>query len=188
MRVGGLRAVHGKKYRVTTDSSHSHPVAANLLGQEFSTPGANTVWLADISSVWTTEGRLYLAAVMDLWSRRIIGWAMERRMTRQLVLDAMTMALETRVPGAGLLHHSDRGSQYASRDFQALLEAHGVSCSMSRKGNCWDNAVMESFFHTLKVEACTRLGLRRVQTLDRRSSNTSKRITTPNACIPRWDT
>lgn len=152
MRGNGLRAVHGKKYRVTTDSSHRQPVAANLLGQEFSTPDANTVWLADITYVWTKEGWLYLAAVMDLWSRRIIGWAMEPRMTRQLVLDAMHMALKTRVPGEGLMHHSDRGSQYASKDFQALLEVHGVSCSMSRKGNCWDNAVMESFFHTLKVE------------------------------------
>jgi putative transposase len=152
MREHGIKAVHRRKYRVTTDSSHARPVAENVLAQAFTTPAADRVWVADITYVWTDEGWLYLAAVLDLYSRRIVGWSMQARMTQDLVLDAVAMAIRDRRPQAGLLHHTDRGSQYAAADYQALLARHGISCSMSRSGNCYDNAVMESFFHSLKVE------------------------------------
>ena len=152
MREHGIKAVHRRKYRVTTDSSHARPVAENVLAQAFTTPAADRVWVADITYVWTDEGWLYLAAVLDLYSRRIVGWSMQTRLTQDLVLDAVAMAIRDRRPQAGLLHHTDRGSQYAAADYQALLARHGISCSMSRSGNCYDNAVMESFFHSLKVE------------------------------------
>ncbi len=152
MREHGIRSVHRKKFRVTTDSDHKMPVAPNLLDQCFETESANQKWVADITYVWTFEGWLYLAAVLDLYSRRIVGWCMRPRMSRELVLEALEMALGRRRPEPGLVHHSDRGSQYASNEFQEALEARGITCSMSRRGNCWDNAVMESFFHTLKVE------------------------------------
>ena len=152
MRKHGIRAKTAKKFKVTTDSKHNHPVAENVLNRQFTPAGKDQAWAADITYIWTEEGWLYLAAVIDLYSRRIIGWSMQERMTQDLVLDAMTMALESRGKISGLIHHSDRGSQYAAGDFQRLLEQRGIVCSMSRKGNCWDNAVMESFFHTLKVE------------------------------------
>jgi transposase InsO family protein len=127
-------------------------VARNKLARGFSTPLADRVWVADITYVGTKEGWLYLAAVMDLYSRRIVGWCMESHMREQLVLRALEMAVESRRPGKDLLHHSDRGSQYAAEAYQAYLARQGMECSMSGKGDCWDNAVMESFFHTLKVE------------------------------------
>jgi transposase InsO family protein len=137
---------------VTTDSKHKFPVAPNILVQNFSAEGPDRVWLSDITYVPTTEGRLYLAAVMDLYSRRIVGWAMSDSLHRQLVLDALHMAISARQPLPGLLHHSDRGSQYASDEYQALLTQYQMVSSMSRKGNCYDNAPMESFFGTFKVE------------------------------------
>jgi len=146
MRQHGLRASCAKKFRVTTDSRHSLPVAENVLNR------ADRIWLADITYIWTQEGWLYLACVLDACSRRIVGWSMQERMTQDLVLDALKMALGRRRPDAGLMHHSDRGSQYASAAFQSLLRAENISCSMSRRGNCWDNAMMESFFATLKKE------------------------------------
>jgi putative transposase len=152
MRKDGLYAKTKRKFKVTTDSSHSHPVAANLLNRKFNQAGPNQAWACDITYIWTAEGWLYLAIVMDLFSRTIVGWSMAERMTRQLVMDALTMATKRRNPLRGLMHHSDRGSQYASDDYQALLAKYGMICSMSRTGNCWDNAPAESFFGILKRE------------------------------------
>ena len=152
MRQAGLKATVAKKFVVTTDSKHELPIAENLLNREFGATEANTKWASDITYVWTREGWLYLAVVLDLFSRRIVGWCMQQSMDRSIVLKALEMALGQRQPGVGLLHHSDRGSQYASGDFQDRLESAGISCSMSRRGNCWDNAPVESFFGTLKQE------------------------------------
>jgi transposase InsO family protein len=154
MRAHALVGKQRRTYRVTTtDSRHALPVAANVLDRQFTPAAPNRVWVSDITYVPTGEGWLYLATVMDLYARRIVGWALSARIDRGLVLDALTDALRRRQPAPGLLHHSDRGSQYASADYQALLAQHGLIPSMSRTGNCWDNAPMESFFHTLKVEA-----------------------------------
>jgi len=152
MKEEGIRAKSKRKFRVTTDSKHSLPTAPNLLNRNFSTDRPNQLWLTDITYIPTREGWLYLAAVLDMHSRRIVGWAMSNRIHRQLVIDAMLMAIWQRKPDKGLLHHSDRGSQYCSQEYQNLLKRHGMVCSMSRKGDCWDNAPMESFFHTLKTE------------------------------------
>lgn len=152
MRTAQIRAKSARKWRATTQSSHRLPVAQNTLNRAFSVAQPNRVWAGDISYVWTAEGWLYLAVVMDLYSRAVIGWAMSERLTAELATQALTMALWRRKPAGGLLHHSDRGIQYAAGDYQRLLADHGIVCSMSRKGNCWDNAVVESFFHTLKVE------------------------------------
>ena len=153
MRENSLRAKQGKKYKpLTTDSQHDLPVAPNILNRQFKRQCPNEVWVADITYIATQEGWLYLAAVLDLFSRRIVGWAMDERMTQELPLRALHMAAQRRRPPRGLLHHSDRGSQYASAAYQQALKEYGMVCSMSRKGNCWDNAVMESWFHTLKVE------------------------------------
>lgn len=152
MREDGLRSKVCRKYRVTTDSNHSMPVADNLLGRKFGQEAPNKAWVADITYIWTQEGWMYLAAVLDLYSRMVVGWSMASRITRGIVMDAVRMAIARRKPQDGLMHHSDRGSQYSSQEFQELLTTYGVVCSMSRKGNCWDNAVMESFFGTLKKE------------------------------------
>lgn len=152
MRTLGLRARAARKYKATTQSQHDLPVAPNRLGQNFTAPAPNRVWVSDITYLWTAEGWLYLAAVLDLHARSVVGWAMADRMTRDLVMAALVMAVGRRRPEPGLIVHSDRGSQYASHAYQALLAAHGYLCSMSRKGDCYDNAAMESFFHTLKVE------------------------------------
>lgn len=153
MRANDMRATCSEKFRVTTDSDHSLRVAENVLNREFVQDSPDRVWLSDISYVWTREGWLYLACVLDTYSRKVVGWSMSERMTKKLVLDALGMALSRRRPDAAqLLHHSDRGSQYASVAFQQLLRAENITCSMSRKGNCWDNAMMESFFATLKKE------------------------------------
>lgn len=152
MRKHGIRAKTKKKFKATTDSKHTMPVAENLLNREFEAKRPNAVWTTDISFMWTREGWMYLAIVLDLFSRRIVGWAMDKRIKKQLVIDALVMAIGRRRPGPGLLHHSDRGSQYASKDYQALLKKHGFIGSMSRKGDCWDNAPTESFFSSLKRE------------------------------------
>jgi len=152
MATEGIRAKMKRKFRATTDSRHSHPVAANLLNRDFQTKEINKVWVTDITYIWTWTGWLYLAAVMDLGSRRIVGWALEKHMTKEFACRALTMAYNRRRPPKGLIHHSDRGSQYASHEYQKLLNSYGMKCSMSRKGDCWDNAPMESFFHTLKTE------------------------------------
>jgi len=152
MREEGLEGQRKRRFRVTTDSGHSHPVAANELNRNFTTSAPNKVWVTDITYIWTREGWIYLAAVLDLFSRRVVGWSMDSYLDRTLALDALGMALRTRHPETGLVHHSDRGVQYASEDYRNRLREHGIICSMSRKGDCWDNAVAESFFSTLKAE------------------------------------
>jgi putative transposase len=152
MRELGIRARHKRQFRVTTNSKHDHPVAPNLLNRQFKVNAPNKVWVADITYIRTFEGWLYLAAVMDLYSRKIVGWAMSDTISTELALSALRMAIQRRRPTKGLMHHSDRGVQYASHPYQKVLKAHQMVCSMSRKGNCWDNAVMESFFSTLKTE------------------------------------
>ena len=152
MRVQGIAAKTARKFRHTTDSNHDLPVAANLLERAFDPATANTAWVADFTFIPTREGWLYLAAVEDLFSRRVVGWAMSDRMTSRLVVDALAMAVQFRLPKEGLLAHSDRGSQYASEHYRRLLAKHGIECSMSRRANCWDNAPMESFFASLKKE------------------------------------
>mgnify|MGYP003296217482 CR=1 FL=1 len=152
MRHRGLAARRRRRYRVTTDSRHPFPVAANVLARQFTAPAPDAVWVTDITYIPTGEGWLYLAVILDLYSRGIVGWAMSDRITRQLTLDALGMALARRQPAPGLLHHSDQGGTYASEDYQDILDARGIVCSMSRRGNCYDNAVMESFFSTVKSE------------------------------------
>lgn len=147
-----LRAKAARKFKATTNSNHNLPVAPNLLKQDFSAPAPNRKWVGDITYLWTEEGWLYLAVVIDLYSRLVVGWAMSERMTADLACGALTMALWRRKMPTGVIVHSDRGSQYCSKDYQFLITQHGLTCSMSGKGNCWDNAVAESFFHTLKVE------------------------------------
>ena len=152
MRAGGIRAKTVKKWRATTDSAHAHPVVPNTLNRQFAVAAPNRVWAGDITYVWTTEGWLYLAVVLDLYSRRVIAWEMGSRLTQELVAGTLTMAVERRRPASGLLHHTDLGSQYAATTYRKLLAGHGLTSSMSRRANCWDNAVVESFFHTLKTE------------------------------------
>jgi putative transposase len=153
MQEGGIAAKTARKFRcTTTDSDHDLPVAENLLDRQFNPSEANEVWLADITYIPTREGWLYLAAVEDLYSRRVVGWAMAENMESRLVVDALAMAVHWRLPDEGLLAHSDRGSQYASEHYQLLLAKHGITCSMSRRADCWDNAPMESFFASLKKE------------------------------------
>jgi transposase InsO family protein len=152
MRDHGIRAKTAKKFRCTTDSDHGLPVAENLLGRQFDPGSPNEAWVADITYVPTREGWLYLAAVEDLYSRRVVGWSMAERLGSRLVVDALALAVDRRLPGEGLLAHSDRGSQYASDHYQGLLARHGITCSMSRRADCWDNAPMESFFASLKKE------------------------------------
>lgn len=152
MRTHGLRARHRRRFRTTTDSRHTLPVAPNVVARAFTVAAPNTVWVSDLTYLWTNEGWLYLLVILDLFSRRVVGWALGEQMTRQLALDALAMALTHRTPPRGLVFHSDRGSQYASADFVAQLAAHGIVASMSRRGNCWDNAVAESFFSTFKLE------------------------------------
>ena len=152
MRQDGIRAKTVKKWRATTQSQHRFPVAANTLNRQFTVESPNRVWAGDLTYVWTTEGWLYLAVILDLYSRLVIGWAMGQRLTGELAEQALLMALTNRQPSAGLLHHSDRGSQYAATHYQQVLTTYGITSSMSRKGNCWDNACVESFFGTLKRE------------------------------------
>ena len=152
MREHGMRARHKRRYKATTDSKHGLPVAPNIVERNFSPEAPNRLWSADLTYLWTDEGWLYLAVVIDLFNREVVGWAMKERMSADIVTDALTMAWFRRRPEPGLVHHSDRGSQYASGVFQALLARYAMICSMSRKGNCWDNAPTESFFNSLKNE------------------------------------
>ena len=156
MRIDKLVAVQRRKFRVTTDSKHNWPVAPNILNRNFVTDAPSKIWLTDITYIWTWEGWLYLAFVLDLYYRGVIGLAMSARVTDELTQSALKQATLRRRPPQGLIHHSDRGSQYASGDYQELLKKHAITPSMSRKGNCWDNAVGESFLHTLKVEKINR--------------------------------
>ncbi len=153
MRDHDMRAKTARKFRcTTTDSDHDLPVADNLLNRQFDPASPNEAWVADITYIPTREGWLYLAAVEDLYSRRVVGWSMADHRESRLVVDALALAVARRLPGENLLAHSDRGSQYASEHYQSLLARHGITCSMSRRGDCWDNAPMESFFASLKKE------------------------------------
>ena len=160
MRIAGLRGCPKRRFRVTTQRDPSHPVAANLIQQDFTAETPNQVWASDITYLSTHQGWLYLAVVMDLYSRRIVGWSMSRWNNRHLVMDALSMAIGARQPEHVLIHHSDRGSQYTSDDFRDELAKHGIQCSMSARGNCYDNAVVESFFGLLKRERVNRVRYR----------------------------
>jgi transposase InsO family protein len=152
MREQSLRARHRRRYRTTTDSRHGLPVSRNVLARHFIAAAPNRAWVTDITYIWTLEGWLYLAVMLDLFSRRVVGFALSERIDLQLARNALIMAIEQRQPPPRLLHHSDRGSQYASNKYRQVLDQHDMVCSMSRRGDCWDNAVAESFFATLKVE------------------------------------
>jgi transposase InsO family protein len=152
MREHGIRARRKRRYQATTDSRHTMPVAPNLLARNFSPVVPDQVWTSDITYLWTDEGWLYLTIVLDLFNREVVGWSLKPRMTADIVLDALTMAWFRRKPAPGVLFHSDRGSQYASGAFQDKLAQYGMTCSMSRKGNCWDNAPSESWFNSFKNE------------------------------------
>ena len=152
MRENGLRARPPRRFKRTTNSLHAFPVAPNLLNQDFSAERSNEKWAADLSYIWTREGWLYLAVVIDLYARRVVGWAVSDRLHKELAIAALRRALVLRRPAAGLIHHSDRGSQYCSTEYQDELHKHGVLISMSGKGNCYDNAMVETFFKTLKAE------------------------------------
>jgi putative transposase len=146
MKLANVSVRRRKKFRVTTDSKHNLPVAPNLLNRNFNVKSPNKAWASDITYIWTTEGWLYLSVILDLYSRRVVGWALNNRINKQLVEDALRMAIWHRRPKPGTIFHSDRGSQYCSLDFQKLLKGQKLISSMSRKGDCWDNAVVESFF------------------------------------------
>lgn len=163
MKACGLRGASKRRFKATTNSAHDLPVAPNLLARNFAVDAPNRVWTGDITYIWTEEGWLYLAVVIDLFNRQVVGFAMGQRMTRALVIDALRMAWFRRQPAAGLIFHSDRGSQYASKDFAKLLANFNMKASMSRKGDCWDNAVTETLFGSLKVERlhAMRFGTRR---------------------------
>ncbi len=152
MHENDLRARRKRRFRVTTNSKHAHPVAPNLVERQFEVTAPNLVWVTDITYVWTRQGWLYLAVILDLFARRVVGWSCGDSLEGELTLRALEMALRTRRPAGRLIHHSDRGSQYASDEYRKRLAAAGMTCSMSRKGDCWDNAVAESFFATLKAE------------------------------------
>ena len=152
MRDNNLKARQKTRFKRTTDSDHSGPVAINVLDQDFAADGPNEKWGVDISYVWTAEGWLYLAIVLDLFSRRIVGWAMSDRMKRGLAMDALQRAITLRQSRPGLIHHSDRSSQYCSADYQKLVQRHGLVPSMSGRGNCYDNAMVETVFKTIKTE------------------------------------
>jgi len=156
MRLAGLKGCPKTTFKVTTQRDPKHAVADNLLQQDFAADGPNERWASDITYISTQQGWLYLAVVMDLYSRRIVGWSMDRWINRHLVIDALNMAIGHRCPEGELIHHSDRGSQYTSDDFREELEKHGIQCSMSARGNCYDNAVVESFFGLMKRERVNR--------------------------------
>ena len=157
MRGDNLVAIQKRKYKVTTNSKHDYPVWPNILNRAFVVEKPNAVWVSDITYIWTFEGWLYLAAILDLFSRGIVGLAMDKTIADTLTLSALRQAILRRSPPKGLVYHSDRGVQYAANDFKAVLAQHGFIGSMSKKGDCWDNAVAESFFHTLKVELIHRI-------------------------------
>ena len=152
MKLAGVEAKQKKKFKATTDSKHDLPVAPNLLDRNFKTSSPDRAYCGDITYIWTREGWLYLAVVLDLFSRQVVGWSMSNRINKDLVRNALRMALWRRRPEAGLVFHSDRGSQYCSNKFQKMLTDNGMLSSMSRKGDCWDNSVVESFFGSLKIE------------------------------------
>ena len=152
MKRAGIAGKKRRRFQATTDSNHAFPIAPNVLERDFTAIEPNQAWVTDITFLWTQEGWLYLAVILDLFSRRVVGWATSSNVDRHLALAALDNALRARRPSRGLVHHSDRGSTYASSDYRRALDAHGIECSMSRKGDCWDNAVAESFFASMKRE------------------------------------
>lgn len=166
MRENKLVARTRRRFRTTTDSKHRFPIAPNVLDRKFTASAPDQAWVTDITFLWTQQGWLYLAVVLDLFSRRVVGWAASQNVDRHLALAALDMAVATRRPSRGLVHHSDRGSTYAAVEYQNALQSRGFQCSMSRKGDCWDNAVAESFFATLKRE------MENADTLESRASAT----------------
>ncbi|WP_347828747.1 IS3 family transposase [uncultured Planktomarina sp.] len=152
MGENGIKIIRTQKYKATTDSNHTFNIAPNLLDQDFSADGPNQKWAGDISYIWTSEGWLYLAVILDLYSRRVIGWAVSNRMKRDLAIRALDMAVALRQPPEGCIHHTDRGSQYCSNEYQRRLTKHGFKVSMSGKGNCYDNSMVETFFKSIKAE------------------------------------
>jgi len=188
MRKAGLRGCPKRRFRVTTQRDPSHPVAANLLKQDFTAEGPNQRWASDITYISTHRGWLYLAVVMDLYSRKIVGWSMSRRINRHLVIDALSMAIGARQPEGTLVHHSDRGSQYTSDDFREELDEQGIQCSMSGRGNCYDNAVVESFFGILNVNVLIEYATELENKPERMCSITSRCSTTANAATVTWVT
>jgi putative transposase len=152
MKLADVAAKQKKKFKATTDSKHNFPVAPNLLNRQFEVKEPDSVYVSDITYIWTRKGWLYLAVVLDLFSRQIVGWSLSNRMTKKLIINALLMAIWRRRPAPGLIFHSDRGSQYCSIDFQKMLKTHKMVSSMNRKGNCWDNSVAESFFGSMKTE------------------------------------
>ena len=156
MQAARIKARHKRRRMPGPHLSVVHSVASNILDRQFEATAPNQKWVADFTYVWTNEGWLFVAVVLDLYSRRVVGWSMQQTMTAELVMDALLMAIFRRGRPTAVIHHSDQGSQYTSEDFQKLLDSHGITCSMSRRGNCWDNAAMESFFSTLKTERLSR--------------------------------
>ena len=152
MKQSGIKVVRTHKDKATTDSAHNLNIAPNLLAQDFTATGPNQKWAGDISYIWTQQGWLYLAVIIDLYARRVVGWAVSNRLKKDLAIRALEMAINLRQPPKGCIHHTDRGSQYCSHKYQTLLTQHGFKVSMSGKGNCYDNAVVETFFKTLKAE------------------------------------
>ena len=186
MRENALKARQRRRFKRTTDSLHAFPVAPNLLNQDFNATGPNQKWGADISYVWTREGWLYLAVVIDLFARRVVGWAAGDRLHKELALLALRRAVAVRRPSAGLIHHADRGSQYCSIEYQAELRKNGISISMSGKGNCFDNAMVETFFKTLKAELVWRTIFQsRIDAARSQSAVTSTASTIPSVAIRR---
>jgi putative transposase len=183
MRDNGIHARHKRRYKVTTDSKHGLLVAENLLARNFTPTAPNQVWTSDITYLWTDEGWLYLAIVLDLFNREVVGWSLKPRMTADIVTDALTMAWFRKRPAPGLMHHSDRGSQYASHAFQDKLKAYGMTCSMSRKGNCWDNAPTESWFNSFKNERVHGIRYATHAEIKAPASSTSRSSTTGNGSI-----
>ena len=152
MRENGICVRPKRRFRLTTDSNHDYPIADNIVNRDFDIEAPDQVWAGDITYIWTLQGWLYLAVVLDLFSRRVVGWSLDNHLRTELVLNALQMALGQRIPESGMIYHCDRGSQYASDAYRQGLKAHGIACSMSRKADCWDNAVPESFFATIKKE------------------------------------
>ena len=188
MRLQALRA-RPRRRRLPSDPGErlATTIAPNVLGRAFESPAPNRKWIADFTYIWTAEGWLYVAAIVDLFSRRVVGWSMSATMTAQFVTDALIMAIWRRGKPKALLHHSDRGSQYTSEQFQRLMADHGVTCSMSRSGNCWDNAAMESFFSSLKTERTARKHIARAIRPGPTYSIISSASTTRNGGTQRWD-
>ena len=188
MQEVGIQVRHRKKYKVTTDSNHLLPVFENQLNRQFTVARPDQVYVCDITYIWTQEGWLYLAVVIDLFSRKVVGWSMSSRMKAALVCDALRMAIWLRRPPPGLIVHSDRGSQYASKAYRNLLKVYGFIGSMSRLGNCWDNAVAESFFGSLKQERCQWRHYKPAMKHSRIFCSISLYFITAKDCIHTWIT